>query len=108
MGGLHVDTPGGAGLDFFAVGARADMTPAQFNALPGLGSTSFGFRIPQPAKLITRDNLWHAEVKLFNEVVGGLQLQPKLLIVSRPICPRCENFLVQRGAKLTSDTSAAW
>ncbi|MFZ3494698.1 polymorphic toxin-type HINT domain-containing protein [Streptomyces sp. 5.8] len=108
MGGLHVDAPMGAGLDFFAVGARADMTPAQFTSLPGLGVNTFGFRIPQPARLITRDNLWHAEVKLFNEVVGGLQLQPKLLIVSRPICPQCENFLVRRGATLTSETSAAW
>ncbi|MGA5703631.1 RHS repeat-associated core domain-containing protein [Peterkaempfera bronchialis] len=109
MGGLHADVPGAnGGLDFYAVGARADMTPAQFGELPDLGHTEFGFRVPQPAKLVTRDNLWHAEVKLFNEVAGGLQLQPRFMVVSRPICPACEDFLTRRGATLTSATTAEW
>ncbi|QMU68363.1 polymorphic toxin-type HINT domain-containing protein [Streptacidiphilus sp. P02-A3a] len=109
MGGLHADVPGAnGGLDFYAVGARADMTPTQFGELSDLGNTEFGFRVPQPARLVTRDNLWHAEVKLFNEVAGGLQLQPRFMVVSRPICPECENFLTQRGATLTSATTAQW
>jgi RHS repeat-associated protein len=109
MGGLHADVPGAnGGLDFYAVGARADMTPAQFGELSDLGGTEFGFRVPQPARLVTRDSLWHAEVKLFNEVAGGLQLQPRFMVVSRPICPACEDFLTRRGATLTSATTAEW
>lgn len=109
MGGLHADVPGtSGGLDFYAVGARADMTPAQFRELPDLGGAEFGFRVPQPARLVARDDLWRAEVKLFNEVAGVLQLQPRFLVVSRPICPACEDFLTKRGTTLTSATTAEW
>ncbi len=109
MGGLHADVPGGSGgLDFYAVGARADLTPAQFGELPDLGNTEFGFRVPQPAKTVAKEDLWHAEVKLFNETAGVLQLQPRFLVVSRPICPACEDFLINRGATLTSATTAEW
>lgn len=63
MGGFHADVPGGSdGLDFYAVGARADLTPAQFGELSDLGDTEFGFRVPQPARLVARADLWHAEV----------------------------------------------
>jgi RHS repeat-associated protein len=109
MGGLHADIPGaGGGIDLYAVGARADLSPGQFGELADLGDTEFGFRVPQPARLVAREDLWHAEVKLFNEGAGILQLQPRFLVVSRPICPACEDFLTRRGATLTSATTAEW
>ncbi|MFV0136079.1 ricin-type beta-trefoil lectin domain protein [Streptomyces sp. HMX87] len=107
MGALHADTPTG-GLDLVAVGARADLTQKQWTALPSLGSGTLAIRVPQPARTVAKDDLWHAEVKLWTEAAGILQIQPRLLVVSRPICPACENFLTRRGATITSATTAAW
>ncbi|WP_230886268.1 ricin-type beta-trefoil lectin domain protein [Streptomyces spinoverrucosus] len=107
MGALHADTPSG-GLDLVAVGARADLTQRQWTALPSLGSGTLAIRVPQPARTVGRDDLWHAEVKLWTEAAGILQIQPRLLVVSRPICPACENFLTRRGATITSATTAEW
>ncbi|PVD10516.1 sugar-binding protein [Streptomyces sp. CS207] len=107
MGALHADTPSG-GLDLVAVGARADLTQRQWTSLPSLGSGTLAIRVPQPARTVAKDDLWHAEVKLWTEAAGILQIQPRLLVVSRPICPACQNFLTRRGASITSDTTAQW
>ncbi|WP_158997664.1 ricin-type beta-trefoil lectin domain protein [Streptomyces aureus] len=109
MGGLHAGLPTGkGGMDFYAAGARSDLTGAQYNELDPAGEGEFGFRVPQPQKLVDKEDLWHVEVKLFNEVAGVLQMRPMFLVVSRPICPACESFLTRRGATLTSDRSAEW
>ncbi|MFH8972581.1 ricin-type beta-trefoil lectin domain protein [Streptomyces sp. NPDC017890] len=107
MGALHADTPTG-GLDLVAVGARADLTQRQWTSLPSLGNGTLAIRVPQPAKTVAKDDLWHAEVKLWTEAAGILQIQPRLLVVSRPICPACQNFLTGRGASITSATTAQW
>jgi hypothetical protein len=49
----------------------------------------------------------HAEEKLWDAAVH-LDMTPKGLAVSRPICSKCQDFLVQRGAKLVSPTQAIW
>ncbi|MFF4207964.1 ricin-type beta-trefoil lectin domain protein [Streptomyces sp. NPDC001796] len=107
QGALHADTPAG-GLDIVAVGARADLTQRQWQALPDLGTGTLAIRVPQPARTVRSENLWHAEVKLWTEAAGILQIQPRLLVVSRPICPACANFLSRRGATITSATTAEW
>ncbi|MFD5905604.1 ricin-type beta-trefoil lectin domain protein [Streptomyces microflavus] len=107
MGALHADTPTG-GLDLAGVGARADLTQKQWESLPDLGRGTLAIRVPQPAKTVDSGNLWHAEVKLWTEAAGILQVQPRLLVVSRPICPACSNFLTRRGATITSATTAEW
>ncbi|WP_073951955.1 ricin-type beta-trefoil lectin domain protein [Streptomyces kebangsaanensis] len=107
MGALHADTPGG-GLDIVAVGARADLTQRQWTALPSLGSGTLAIRVPQPARTVAKEDLWHAEVKMWTEAAGILQIQPRLLVVSRPICPACRTFLTGRGATITSNTTAEW
>ncbi|MFD8106320.1 RHS repeat-associated core domain-containing protein [Streptomyces microflavus] len=107
MGALHADTPTG-GLDLAGVGARADLTQKQWESLPDLGRRTLAIRVPQPAKTVDSGNLWHAEVKLWTEAAGILQIQPRLLVVSRPICPACSNFLTRRGATITSATTAEW
>ncbi|MEU3832074.1 RHS repeat-associated core domain-containing protein [Streptomyces microflavus] len=107
MGALHADTPTG-GLDLAGVGARADLTQKQWESLPDLGRRTLAIRVPQPAKTVDSGNLWHAEVKLWTEAAGILQIQPRLLVVSRPISPACSNFLTRRGATITSATTAEW
>ncbi|MFF8973200.1 ricin-type beta-trefoil lectin domain protein [Streptomyces sp. NPDC014995] len=109
MGALHADVPGSAqGLDIVAVGARADLTAGQWQRLPDLGAGTLAIRVPQPLKTVKKEHLWHAETKMFFEAAGILQIKPRLLVVSRPICPACQNFLSRVGARITSDTTAEW
>ncbi|MEU9435869.1 ricin-type beta-trefoil lectin domain protein [Streptomyces sp. NPDC048252] len=109
MGALHADVPGNPqGLDIVAVGARADLTAGQWQRLPDLGAGTLAIRVPQPLKTVPKEHLWHAETKMFFEAAGILQIKPKLLVVSRPICPACQNFLSRVGARITSDTTAEW
>ncbi|SHI04014.1 hypothetical protein SAMN05444521_3436 [Streptomyces sp. 3214.6] len=90
------------------MGARADLTPSQWQRLPGLGAGTLAIRVPQPAKTVLKEELWHAETKMFYEAAGILQIKPRLLVVSRPICPACQNFLQRVGARITSNTTAEW
>ncbi|MFD5265564.1 ricin-type beta-trefoil lectin domain protein [Streptomyces sp. NPDC058335] len=109
MGALHADVPGSSqGLDVVAVGARADLTAGQWQRLPNLGAGTLAIRVPQPLKTVPKEHLWHAETKMFFEAAGILQIKPRLLVVSRPICPACQNFLSRVGARITSDTTAEW